>query len=53
MGCILGGGSREQIHLADRYGRHLGLAFQIIDDILDVTSTTEDLANPRFGMTAA
>ena len=46
MGCILGGGSREQIHLADRYGRHLGLAFQIIDDILDVTSTTEDLGKP-------
>lgn len=46
MGCILGGGTREQIHLADRYGRHLGLAFQIIDDILDVTSTTEDLGKP-------
>jgi geranylgeranyl diphosphate synthase type II len=27
----------------DSYGRHLGLAFQIIDDVLDVTSTPEQL----------
>jgi geranylgeranyl diphosphate synthase type II len=26
-----------------RFGQHLGLAFQIVDDVLDVTSTTEQL----------
>jgi all-trans-nonaprenyl-diphosphate synthase len=28
------------------YGRHLGLAFQIVDDILDFTGTTETLGKP-------
>ncbi|MCC5624141.1 solanesyl diphosphate synthase [Nostoc sp. CHAB 5715] len=32
-------------HLYD-YGRHLGLAFQIMDDILDFTSTTDTLGKP-------
>ncbi len=32
-------------HLYD-YGRHLGLAFQIVDDILDFTSTTDALGKP-------
>lgn len=35
-GAILGGGTEEQIHALERYGRHTGLAFQIMDDILDV-----------------
>ncbi|MDY6940077.1 MAG: solanesyl diphosphate synthase [Cyanobacteriota bacterium] len=30
------------------YGRHLGLAFQIVDDILDYTSSTETLGKPAF-----
>jgi all-trans-nonaprenyl-diphosphate synthase len=28
------------------YGRHLGLAFQIVDDILDFTGSTEELGKP-------
>lgn len=28
------------------YGRHLGLAFQVVDDILDFTGSTEDLGKP-------
>ena len=31
------------------YGRHLGLAFQIIDDILDFTQTAEQLGKPQVG----
>lgn len=30
-------------HALDHYGRYIGLAFQVQDDILDVTSNTEDL----------
>ncbi|MCL2930838.1 MAG: solanesyl diphosphate synthase [Trichodesmium sp. MAG_R03] len=30
------------------YGRYLGLAFQIVDDILDFTSATESLGKPSF-----
>lgn len=29
-----------------RYGRHLGLAFQIVDDLLDFTGSTEELGKP-------
>lgn len=46
MGCICGGGSPEQIQAAGNYGNYVGLAFQIIDDILDVTSTSEQLGKP-------
>ena len=46
MGCIAAGASREKIKLADEYAKKIGLAFQIIDDILDVTSTTEELGKP-------
>ncbi|NSW84927.1 MAG: polyprenyl synthetase family protein [Syntrophobacteraceae bacterium] len=35
-GAILGGGSEEQVGSLQRYGHHLGLAFQITDDLLDV-----------------
>lgn len=46
MGCIAAGADEETIALADRYGACVGLAFQIVDDILDVTSTTEVLGKP-------
>lgn len=47
MGCICGGRSdSETLANAAEYGYKLGLAFQIIDDILDVTSTTEELGKP-------
>ncbi len=46
MGCICGGGSEEQMQAAGSYGLALGLAFQIIDDILDVTGTSEQLGKP-------
>lgn len=43
VGAVVGGGSDDQIaHLA-RYGENIGLAFQIIDDILDVTGSAETL----------
>lgn len=46
MGCIVSGADDEIIAKADRYGSCLGLAFQIVDDILDITSTTEILGKP-------
>ena len=46
MGCIAAGASEEKIKFADEYAKKIGLAFQIIDDILDVTSTTEELGKP-------
>jgi geranylgeranyl diphosphate synthase type II len=35
-GAILGGGSATEVETLTRYGTHIGLAFQIMDDILDV-----------------
>ncbi|MDD7517166.1 polyprenyl synthetase family protein [Ruminococcus flavefaciens] len=46
MGCICAGADDAKIQAAADYGFKLGLAFQIIDDILDVTSTTEELGKP-------
>lgn len=46
MGCICGGGTKEQIKAAEKYGECIGLAFQVQDDILDVTSTGELLGKP-------
>lgn len=46
MGCIAAGADDTVVELADRFACNLGLAFQIIDDILDVTSTTEELGKP-------
>jgi len=43
IGAIHGGGGSEQRGAFARYGRALGLAFQIADDILDRTSTAEEL----------
>ena len=42
-GALLGDISDEKIRLYSAYGKHLGLAFQIVDDILDVTATREEL----------
>ena len=38
MGGIIGGASEEQLEALRSYGREIGIAFQIIDDILDATS---------------
>jgi geranylgeranyl diphosphate synthase type II len=35
-GAILGGGSAGEVEALTHYGTHIGLAFQIMDDILDV-----------------
>jgi geranylgeranyl pyrophosphate synthase len=43
MGALAAGASSLQITAVERYGRAVGLAFQIMDDVLDVTSTTTAL----------
>ena len=46
MGCIIANASQEQLQNATIYAENLGLAFQIIDDILDVIGTQETLGKP-------
>ena len=43
MGVAAAGGGAARLEAAGRYGAALGAAFQIRDDILDVTSTMEEL----------
>lgn len=43
IGAILGGASREQQTALRDYGMNLGIAFQLADDLLDVTSDAESL----------
>lgn len=42
-GAILGGGRDEEVEAMARYGRHIGLAFQVADDILDVEGDSKKL----------
>ncbi|MBQ8638031.1 MAG: polyprenyl synthetase family protein [Lachnospiraceae bacterium] len=46
IGCILAGGSEEEVKEMEIIASRIGVAFQIRDDILDVTSTTEILGKP-------
>jgi len=46
IGVIAGDGTREQIDAADSYAQAIGLAFQVRDDVLDCTATTEELGKP-------
>lgn len=43
MGAICAGAAGNVVEQLGSFGMHLGLAFQVIDDILDVTSTPEQL----------
>ncbi|MCL2640310.1 MAG: polyprenyl synthetase family protein [Phycisphaerales bacterium] len=43
MGAIAANANPETLDAIDTYGRAIGLAFQIVDDILDVTATTEQM----------
>jgi geranylgeranyl diphosphate synthase type II len=42
-GAIMGGGAADQVTALDRYAARLGLAFQIVDDILDVEGLPGEL----------
>ena len=43
MGGICAGASNAQLEALSRYGEHAGLAFQIVDDVLDVEESSEAL----------
>lgn len=46
MGCILANADDEKIEDAKAFGKRLGYAFQIVDDILDVEGSFDDLGKP-------
>lgn len=46
LGCICAGADEAEIQAASRFGECIGIAFQVQDDILDVTSSDEELGKP-------
>lgn len=46
VGAALAGAGEEQIRCMEKIGERVGMSFQIQDDILDLTSTTEELGKP-------
>ena len=46
LGAILGGATHEQEAALGRYGHDLGMAFQIVDDVLDLTASESILGKP-------
>ena len=45
-GAIVGGGSAGQIEALREYGEHFGVAFQMMDDLLDMTADERSLGKP-------
>lgn len=46
IGVFFAGGSERQAEAANHYGKALGLAFQIQDDVLDVIASEDELGKP-------
>jgi heptaprenyl diphosphate synthase len=46
IGALVAGFDRERIECLTRFGRSYGMAFQVIDDVLDVVASSEQLGKP-------
>jgi len=47
-GAILSGANQRQLKALTKYGENIGLAFQIVDDILDIMQDQRDLGKPTY-----
>jgi heptaprenyl diphosphate synthase len=46
IGGLVGGLPRDQVDALTDFGRHYGMAFQVVDDVLDVVATDDELGKP-------
>ena len=46
MGAVIGGAPEAGVRALRCYGADLGLAFQVVDDVLDLSAATDDLGKP-------
>lgn len=46
-GALLAETTEERVSCLEKYGQSIGLAFQIVDDILDIEGTTEEMGKPK------
>ena len=53
LGVVAQGGTVAQVEAAERYGLAVGLAFQIADDLLDVTASSKAMGKPTGADAAA
>ena len=44
--AVLGGSTPDVVEASYQYGKHLGMAFQLVDDMLDYTISSEELGKP-------
>lgn len=44
--AILGGANEHMADVAFQYGRNIGLAFQLVDDLLDFVSSADAMGKP-------
>ena len=47
LGALLGGGNDQQVEALGKFGQNLGIAFQILDDILDVEGDQTKFGKPK------
>lgn len=46
LGCLAANANEAEYAAAETYSENIGVAFQIVDDLLDITSTSEELGKP-------
>ena len=46
IGAEIGGATAKEVEEMEQIGKNVGIAFQIRDDILDITATEEELGKP-------
>jgi heptaprenyl diphosphate synthase len=46
IGALVGGLPREAVEALTTFGRHVGMIFQIVDDVLDLVASDEELGKP-------
>ena len=49
MGALVSGAHKRQVWALGAYGHSLGMAFQIVDDVLDITAKASELGKPIGG----
>ena len=49
IGAILGGATKDQYDRLKKFGRDVGTAFQLVDDVLDYSATSDEIGKPVGG----
>lgn len=50
VGALIGNGSKDRVYNLKSYASNLGIAFQILDDLLDISASEEELGKKLAGI---